>query len=1011
MNRPHEEGATSRSGGGGGIDYPNDSRPTLTTNDALLYLREVKLRFQHRKEVYDTFLDIMKDFKSQSIDIACVINKVKTLLRGHDDLILGFNTFLPKGSEITTEELRQEPVTSPPNLPNQIRPAVELDQAIAYINKIKTRFAEDSRVYKSFLEILCSFRQGRMDIKMVYQEVAELFLDHEDLLEEFRYFLPDGSEEAGVCGGEFFPLGGRPLGPLSSNSNDPYNDTRRRRIEANRRQRDFEWELSFFEEVKAKLNNRESYNDLLKCINLYAQDVISKSELVELVGDVIGRFPDVMATFCEFLASIPGDDEGSLSSRIGNRGGLVHYQRSRALVQQRSKYLSRPVSELDTSELDRPTTSYIRLPGDYPMMACSGKTALGREVLQDKVASVTTGTEDGSFKQFRKNQYEEALFRAEDERYDLELAIDRTRSTIDALLPIQEHIDSLTQDERATYTLPPMTLRSFHVRTIEKIYSEKGRTVCELLRKNPVVSVPVVLCRLQQKNEEWAGVLRTMNGHWQGVADTNFHKSLDHRSFYFKQQDKKTLAPKTLLQDLKEAAEAARTDQKLISLSSGVPVQSLFVPHLQFAFEDFEVHEDLFNIVRFAASKMLPPNVWRQSMEIWTEFIEPFFHLTPHALDVDLMELDTQEQETPIKEEDEIKEVDQMEEEEEIQPDPVQEEEEEESRKAPVQHADPSRAYQSCRPISTSLHPDGVNGVRGLDVFFCNEAFYLFLRYHQILYDRIKLARECCQEQVLLNDATDVTDVTVDHDTSEKRHGQFMSLVYALIDNSIDIAQFEDQCRSLLSTNSYVLFTLDRLIGRLMKQLQSLVFDEPSKQVWQLYKYESARGSPCHEGVYYANTKTVVREDYLVRAQSSASGQLSLTFVENSFVYDLPNGNAKFNHGDYSRVFLDSSGRKQIDCSKVYLARNKDLIIDEDLIRKGTLYNGLEIKISMEDHKLKFVEGTTDIWTAPVYRARLYNDKLTRKFAFQRWISGKLMEAPCVPESVEGLMGIDRGSL
>lgn len=835
MNRPHEEGATSRSGGGGGIDYPTDSRPTLTTNDALLYLREVKHRFQHRKEVYDTFLDIMKDFKSQTIDIACVINKVKTLLRGHNDLILGFNTFLPKGSEITTEELRQEPMNT--NVPSQIRPAVELDQAIAYINKIKTRFAEDSRVYKSFLEILCSFRQGRMDIKMVYQEVAELFQNHEDLLEEFRYFLPDGSEEAGVYGSEFFGLGGgRPLGPLSSNSNNPYNESRRRRIEANRRFRDCEWELSFFEEVKSKLNNREAYNDLLKCINLYAQDVISKSELVGLVGDVIGRFPDVMTTFCEFLASIPGDDDGALSSRMAPRGGLAHYQRNRAMLQQRNKYLTRPVSELDTSELDRPTTSYILLPGDYPLMACSGKTALGREVLQDSVASVTTGTEDGSFKQFRKNQYEEALFRAEDERYDLELALDRTRSTIQALIPIQEHITSLSLDERASYVLPTTILRSFHIRTIEKIYCEKGRTVCELLRKNPVVSIPVVLSRLQQKNEEWIGVLKTMNTHWQAVADTNFHKSLDHRSFYFKQQDKKTLAPKTLLQDLKEAAEAARTDQKLTSLSSGVPVQSLFVPHLVFGFEDAEVHEDLFNIVRFAASKMLPPNVWRQSMEIWTEFIEPFFHLIPHALDVDLMELDT---EVPVKEEEEeVKDPDQMEDlhEELEQPVGVQQEEE---RPVPVHSEDPTRAFESCRPITTSLHPDGGTGVRGLDVFFCNEAFYLFLRYHQILYDRIKLARECCKEQVQSNesvDVTDVTDVTVDRDTSEKRHGQFMSLVYALIDNSIDIAQFEDQCRSLLSTNSYVLFTLDRLIGRLMKQLQTLVFDEPSKQVWQLYK-------------------------------------------------------------------------------------------------------------------------------------------------------------------------------
>lgn len=46
--------------------------------------------------VYDTFLEIMKEFKSQRIDTAGVIRAVKKLFKGHRELILGFNTFLPK---------------------------------------------------------------------------------------------------------------------------------------------------------------------------------------------------------------------------------------------------------------------------------------------------------------------------------------------------------------------------------------------------------------------------------------------------------------------------------------------------------------------------------------------------------------------------------------------------------------------------------------------------------------------------------------------------------------------------------------------------------------------------------------------------------------------------------------------------------------------------------------------------------------------------------------------------
>ena len=41
------------------------STQTLTTNDALAYLKAVKDIFQDKKEKYDEFLEIMKDFKAQ----------------------------------------------------------------------------------------------------------------------------------------------------------------------------------------------------------------------------------------------------------------------------------------------------------------------------------------------------------------------------------------------------------------------------------------------------------------------------------------------------------------------------------------------------------------------------------------------------------------------------------------------------------------------------------------------------------------------------------------------------------------------------------------------------------------------------------------------------------------------------------------------------------------------------------------------------------------------------------
>ncbi|QLI65576.1 Paired amphipathic helix protein pst1 [Metarhizium brunneum] len=68
--------------------------------DALTYLDQVKVQFHDQPDVYNRFLDIMKDFKSQAIDTPGVINRVSELFAGHPNLIQGFNTFLPPGYRI-----------------------------------------------------------------------------------------------------------------------------------------------------------------------------------------------------------------------------------------------------------------------------------------------------------------------------------------------------------------------------------------------------------------------------------------------------------------------------------------------------------------------------------------------------------------------------------------------------------------------------------------------------------------------------------------------------------------------------------------------------------------------------------------------------------------------------------------------------------------------------------------------------------------------------------------------
>ena len=79
---------------------PNGPVKGLTVENAIAYLDKIKLKFHDRPEIYNQFLDIMKECQAQSIDTHCVIERVKQLFHGHRMLILGFNTFLPPEHQI-----------------------------------------------------------------------------------------------------------------------------------------------------------------------------------------------------------------------------------------------------------------------------------------------------------------------------------------------------------------------------------------------------------------------------------------------------------------------------------------------------------------------------------------------------------------------------------------------------------------------------------------------------------------------------------------------------------------------------------------------------------------------------------------------------------------------------------------------------------------------------------------------------------------------------------------------
>ena len=84
----------------------------------------------------------------------------------------------------------------------------------------------------------------------------------------------------------------------------------------------------------------------------------------------------------------------------------------------------------------------------------------------------------------RKNQYEEALFRCEDDRYELDMLIEQNGSAIRAIRPLCEDIMKMSPEDKQNYRIPEGAMRPIHFRMIGKIYGE----ACSLLRWGSLTS-------------------------------------------------------------------------------------------------------------------------------------------------------------------------------------------------------------------------------------------------------------------------------------------------------------------------------------------------------------------------------------------------------------------------------------------------------------------------------------------------------------------------------------------
>ena len=163
--------------------------------DALSFVKRVKLRFASQPQVYNDFLGVMREFnKDKQIDCTLgtllVINRVSTLFIDHPDLVIDFEAFvLPEYNDPC--QIVHDPIE-----PSQINPVQHVDNEAVSHPEIYEKFVDILHVYQN--------EQHNLSEAQVFEQMELLFKkqDGENLLMECGQTLRDGNESIGKIGSD-----------------------------------------------------------------------------------------------------------------------------------------------------------------------------------------------------------------------------------------------------------------------------------------------------------------------------------------------------------------------------------------------------------------------------------------------------------------------------------------------------------------------------------------------------------------------------------------------------------------------------------------------------------------------------------------------------------------------------------------------------------------------------------------------------------------------------------------
>lgn len=287
-------------------------------------------------------------------------------------------------------------------------------------------------------------------------------------------------------------------------------------------------------------------------------------------------------------------------------------------------------------------------------------------------------------------------------------------------------------------------------------------------------------------------------------------------------------------------------------------------------------------------------------------------------------------------------------------------------------------SHPDYQPLKVFLEADGaaarqqsdatvVTGTKDMRVFYGNLSCYTFFRLYQKLYERLEIAKKLSEDmQQREDDAAEVGDApelpgggkrseisglnSADGDDEEAKnmtvYDKFMTMLVQLVVGNIDTSKFEDDCRMLLGTNSYELYTLEKVVEKLLSQAQSLTSEasaQSGSRLLALHEYELLRAAKQEQPSNDVDSEGLSACDYLGNA-SCLTGDDGCF----GFYYDM-------SQGVLSIGVLDNKDTSSLAKTDARVERRREEWF-EDLLAPGTIIEARE-KLSYTHRSLPRAMG------------------------------------------------------